>query len=89
MKTIKTSLILLMVMSISTAAFAKQGGLLGKAKEEAAKKKDAAKKAPKDKKSANVKGSGKEDIAVKGTGVPENNTTKTAPATTTPAPANK
>ena len=80
MKTLKTFLAVLVIASLSTTVFAKQG-LLGKAKEAAAKKGSdkAAKKVKKG-------GKGNEDMAVKGGGVPQNSSTKQAPpATATPA----
>jgi hypothetical protein len=80
MKTLKTILAVLIIAFVSNNSFAKQGGLLGKAKEAAAKKKDEAKDAKKGK-----GGKGNTDMAVKGTGVPKNAATTKGPATTAPA----
>jgi hypothetical protein len=90
MKTIRTSLVLLIALSFSATTFAKQG-LLNKAKD-AAK----AKKADKPKKAAAAttttttagtkNGTDKSRMAIKGSGVPATNGAKvapTAPATTT------
>ena len=81
MKTIKTFFVILTLIGFSTNSFA-QGGLLGKAKEAAAKSKDS--------KTVKVKKSkGKDDMAVKSTGVPASATsTKTVP-TNTVTPTNK
>ena len=86
MKTLKTTLVILTVISFSTASFA-QSSFLDKAKD-AAKKKNADKAL---KKKDKIKGGkGTEDIAVKGTGVPTNATaTKPATTTVTPAATNK
>jgi hypothetical protein len=81
MKTLKTFLAVLIIASISTTAFAKQG-LLGKAKEAAGKKETV--KSTKSIKKKGGKGSG-DDMAVKGGGVPQNSSAKQAPATATPA----
>jgi hypothetical protein len=81
MKTLKTLFAVLLIASISNIASAKQGGLLGKAKEAAAKK-DAGKSPAKEVKKKGGKGGDK--MAVKGTGVPQNSTEK-APATATPS----
>ncbi|HXP51209.1 MAG TPA: hypothetical protein VN922_14725 [Bacteroidia bacterium] len=80
MKTLKTFLALLIIVSLSTTAFAKQG-LLGKAKD-VANKKGTNKATKKVKKGG--KGSG-DDMAVKGGGVPQNSSTKQAPPATAPA----
>ncbi|HWY97587.1 MAG TPA: hypothetical protein VNY36_00760 [Bacteroidia bacterium] len=76
MKTLKTLLAVLIIAFVSSNSFA-QGGLLGKAKEATAKKKDAAK---------DKGGKGGKDMAVKGTGTPKNAAT-TAPVKT-PAATN-
>ncbi|HSY76281.1 MAG TPA: hypothetical protein VK890_05465 [Bacteroidia bacterium] len=78
MKTLKTFLAVLIIALVSSNSFA-QGGLLGKAKEAAAKKKDAAKE------TKGKGGKGNTDMAIKGTGTPKNAAT-TAPVKT-PAPA--
>jgi len=85
MKTLKTTLVILTVIGIGTAALA-QSSFLDKAKD-VAKKKDVDKMVKK----KNKGGKGTDDIAVKGTGVPTNATaTKPAPTTTvTPAATNK
>jgi|GEM_PF-2322654 hypothetical protein len=84
MKTIKTYFVILTLIGFSANSFAKQGGLLGKAKEAAAKKKDSKPVA----KMKKPKG-GKDDMAVKGTGVPASATTTKSVPTTTTTPTNK
>jgi hypothetical protein len=79
MKTVKTFLAVLIITLLSTTAFAKQG-LLGKAKDAAANKKESG-KAAKNLKKKGGKSSG-DDMAVKGGGVPQNSAAKSAPAST-------
>jgi len=85
MKTTKTFLAILLIAGISNITLA-QGGLLGKAKDAAknTKKVDTKKVDPKATKTGKTGKGGKDDMAIKGSGVPTNSTekTNTAPAST-------